>query len=104
MASILTPVLTAFSILVPVVPAFVDDNGFVANVVCSRVYRLVSSGLCHRLVRFFIPCNGGVVITLSRVFVVTFWLTSHLISFIPIYERDIPLSDESINHKHTHEQ
>jgi len=38
------------------------------------------------------------------VFVVAFWVTSHLISFIPIYERDIPLDDESINHKHTRDQ
>lgn len=40
----------------------------------------------------------------ARVFVVAFWVTSHLISFIPIYERDIPLNDESISHKHTHDQ
>ncbi|KAF9785019.1 lipid phosphate phosphatase 1 [Thelephora terrestris] len=38
------------------------------------------------------------------VFVVAFWLTSYLISFIPIYERNIPLNDESIGHRHTHEQ
>jgi hypothetical protein len=41
---------------------------------------------------------------LCRGFVFGFWLTSHLISFIPIYERDIPLKDESIGHKHTHER
>ena len=41
---------------------------------------------------------------LVRVFVFAFWLTSQLILLIPIYERDIPLNDESINHKHTHEQ
>ncbi|KAF9644655.1 lipid phosphate phosphatase 1 [Thelephora ganbajun] len=38
------------------------------------------------------------------VFVFAFWLISHLISFIPIFERNIPLKDESIGHKHTHEQ
>jgi len=40
----------------------------------------------------------------SRAFVFGFWLISYLISFIPIFERDIPLKDESISHKHTHEQ
>jgi len=43
-------------------------------------------------------------LTLARVFVFAFWLTSYLISFIPIFERDITLKDESITHKHTHEQ
>ena len=43
-------------------------------------------------------------LTLTRVFALGFWLISYLIAFIPIFERDIPLKDESIDHKHTHEQ
>jgi len=42
--------------------------------------------------------------TIDWVFVFAFWLISYLISFIPIFEADILLKDESISHKHTHEQ
>jgi len=63
----------------------------------------------HRnyLIDWFIFClhaMGDDSLTLARAFVFAFWLTSHLISFIPIFERDVPLKDQSITHKHTHEQ
>lgn len=51
---------------------------------------------------FFTRWRHG--LTLTRGFVLAFGLISHLISFIPIFERDIPLKDESISHKHTHDQ
>lgn len=86
--------------------AFVDNDGFVTKLVRPGLSPVVSSKLSHRLVRILTSCEGKVMLSTlrARAFVVAFWVTSHLISFIPIYERDIPLSDESINHKHTHDQ
>ena len=55
-------------------------------------------------VLFFSSPDGDCGLTLARAFVFAFWFISYLISFIPIFERDIPLKDESISHKRTHEQ
>ena len=45
-------------------------------------------------------CN----LTLARGFVLALGIISQLIPLFPIFERDIPLKDESISHKHTHDQ
>jgi hypothetical protein len=92
------------SVLTLVPPPIPDvQDVLITKMVCPGQSRLVPSKLYHRLVCIF-KFDGNTILTLIRGFVLGFWFTSHLISFIPIYERDIPLKDESIRHEHTHER